>query len=64
MMAENLRILAENLGDPKLVDKLKTTNVVGPTASAQATNSPKQMKPLLEVKDLACGYQASLSLHM
>ena len=37
MMAENLRILAENLGgDPKLVDKLKTTNVVGPTASAQA----------------------------
>jgi len=36
MMAENLRILAENLGgDPKLVDKLKTTNV-GPTASAQA----------------------------
>lgn len=37
MMAENLRILAENLGgDPKLVDKLNTTNVVGPTASAQA----------------------------
>lgn len=36
MMAENLRILAENLGgNPKLVDGLKTINVVGPTASAQ-----------------------------
>jgi ABC-type Zn uptake system ZnuABC Zn-binding protein ZnuA len=35
MMAENLRILAENLGgDPKLVDSLNTANVVGATANA------------------------------
>ena len=34
MMANNLRILASNLGgDPKLVDKLNTANVVGPTAT-------------------------------
>jgi manganese/iron transport system substrate-binding protein len=33
MMADNLRILAENLGgDPSLVDKLDTSNVVGSTA--------------------------------
>lgn len=33
MMANNLRILAENLGgDPRLVDQLDTTNVVGPGA--------------------------------
>ncbi len=33
MMANNLRILATNLGgDPKLVDSLNTANVVGPTA--------------------------------
>ncbi len=33
MMADNLRILAENLGgDPSLVDQLDTTNVVGPAA--------------------------------
>lgn len=33
MMADNLRILAENLGgDLSLVDKLDTSNVVGPTA--------------------------------
>jgi ABC-type Zn uptake system ZnuABC Zn-binding protein ZnuA len=35
MMADNLRILAENLGgDPSLVDKLDTSNVVGPTAKS------------------------------
>ncbi|HEY9874168.1 MAG TPA: metal ABC transporter substrate-binding protein, partial [Candidatus Obscuribacterales bacterium] len=40
MMAENLRILANNLGgDPKLVDSLNTANVVGPTAtSTEKTN--------------------------
>jgi manganese/iron transport system substrate-binding protein len=33
MMAENLRILAENLGgNPDLVNSLNTANVVGPTA--------------------------------
>ena len=38
MMANNLRILAENLGgNPKLVDRLNTTNVVGPTATAATT---------------------------
>ncbi|WP_315789236.1 metal ABC transporter substrate-binding protein [Fischerella sp. JS2] len=38
MMANNLRIIAENLGgNPKLVDKLNTTNVVGPTATATQT---------------------------
>lgn len=35
MMAENLRILAENLGgNPKLVDSLDTANIVGSKASA------------------------------
>jgi ABC-type Zn uptake system ZnuABC Zn-binding protein ZnuA len=35
MMAENMRILASNLGgDPKLVDSLNTANVVGPTATS------------------------------
>ena len=35
MMAENLRILAENLGgNPDLVNSLNTANVVGPTATA------------------------------
>ena len=34
MMADNLRILADNLGgDASLVDQLDTTNVVGPAAS-------------------------------
>ncbi len=34
MMADNLRILAENLGgDPSLVDQLDTANVVGPASS-------------------------------
>lgn len=34
MMVNNLRILATNLGgDPKLVDTVDTTNVVGPTAA-------------------------------
>jgi manganese/iron transport system substrate-binding protein len=34
MMANNLRIIAENLGgNPKLVDKLNTANIVGPTAT-------------------------------
>ena len=34
MMADNLRILADNLGgDSSLVDQLDTTNVVGPTAT-------------------------------
>lgn len=38
MMANNLRILAENLGgNPKLVDSLNTANVVGPTATATKT---------------------------
>ena len=38
MMANNLRILAENLGgNPKLVDSLNTANVVGPTATAAKT---------------------------
>lgn len=38
MMANNLRILAQNLGgNPKLVDSLNTTNVVGPTATATKT---------------------------
>ncbi len=38
MMANNLRIIAENLGgNPKLVDKLNTTNVVGPTATTATT---------------------------
>ena len=36
MMAENLRILALNLGgNPKLVDSLNTANVVGATANAK-----------------------------
>lgn len=40
MMANNLRIIAENLGGkPELVDKLTTANVVGPTAVA--ANSTK-----------------------
>ncbi|MBD2496008.1 metal ABC transporter substrate-binding protein [Nostoc sp. FACHB-280] len=35
MMANNLRIIAENLGgNPQLVDKLNTTNVVGPATTA------------------------------
>ena len=35
MMADNLRILAENLGgDSSLVDQLDTSNVVGPTAKS------------------------------
>lgn len=35
MMAENLRVLAQNLGgNPDLVKNLNTTNVVGPTATA------------------------------
>lgn len=35
MMANNLRIIAENLGgNPKLVDKLNTNNIVGPAATA------------------------------
>lgn len=39
MMANNLRILAENLGgNPKLVDSLNTANVVGPTATATKTS--------------------------
>ncbi|WP_218653126.1 metal ABC transporter substrate-binding protein [Nostoc sp. TCL26-01] len=39
MMANNLRIIAENLGgNPKLVDKLNTANVVGPTATATNAN--------------------------
>lgn len=39
MMANNLRILAENLGgNPKLVDKLSTANVVGSTATATKTS--------------------------
>lgn len=39
MMADNLRILAENLGgDPSLVDQLDTRNVVGPTAN---TSTPQ-----------------------
>jgi ABC-type Zn uptake system ZnuABC Zn-binding protein ZnuA len=34
MMADNLRILAENLGgNPKLVEQLNTANIVGPTAT-------------------------------
>ncbi len=34
MMADSLRILADNLGgDSRLVDQLDTTNVVGPTAT-------------------------------
>lgn len=38
MMANNMRILAENLGgNPKLVDSLNTANVVGPTATAAKT---------------------------
>jgi len=42
MMAENLRILAENLGgDPKLVDKLKTTNVVSQPPAPKLSNSHK-----------------------
>jgi manganese/iron transport system substrate-binding protein len=37
MMANNLRILASNLGgNPKLVDSLNPANVVGPTANNQA----------------------------
>ena len=40
MMANNLRILASNLGgNPKLVDKLNTANVVGPTATPAATTT-------------------------
>lgn len=40
MMAENLRILAENLGgNPDLVNKLNTANVVGPTATATTTKT-------------------------
>lgn len=39
MMANNLRIIAEGLGgNPKLVDNLNTTNVVGPTATATVNN--------------------------
>lgn len=43
MMANNLRIIASNLGgNPKLVDTLNTANVVGPTATVtpSATLSP------------------------
>ncbi len=40
MMAENLRILAENLGgNPDLVKDLNTANVVGPTATANASST-------------------------
>lgn len=40
MMAENLRILAENLGgNPDLVKNLNTANVVGPTATASAPST-------------------------
>lgn len=40
MMAENLRILAENLGgNPDLVKDLNTANVVGPTATASAPST-------------------------
>ncbi|HCF30651.1 MAG TPA: zinc ABC transporter substrate-binding protein [Cyanobacteria bacterium UBA11049] len=39
MMANNLRIIAENLGgNPKLADKLNTANVVGSTATATKTS--------------------------
>lgn len=39
MMANNLRIIAENLGgNPKLVDRLNTANVVGSTATATKTS--------------------------
>lgn len=38
MMAENLSIIATNLGgDPNLVQSLNTANVVGPTATAQTS---------------------------
>jgi manganese/iron transport system substrate-binding protein len=40
MMANNMRIIAANLGgNPKLVDRLNTANVVGPTATAAATKT-------------------------
>lgn len=40
MMAENLRILAENLGgNPDLVKDLNTANVVGPKANASAPST-------------------------
>jgi ABC-type Zn uptake system ZnuABC Zn-binding protein ZnuA len=40
MMANNMRIIAENLGgNPKLVDNLDTTNVVGPTATTALVNN-------------------------
>lgn len=40
MMANNLRVLASNLGgNPKLVDKLNTGNVVGRTATPAATTT-------------------------
>jgi len=40
MMAENLRILAENLGgNPDLVKDLNIANVVGPTATASAPST-------------------------
>jgi len=40
MMANNMRIIASNLGgNPKLVDSLNTANVVGPTATAAATKT-------------------------
>lgn len=39
MMANNLRIIAENLGgNPKLADRLNTANVVGSTATATKTS--------------------------
>lgn len=38
MMAQNLRALAENLGgNPELVDRLNTVNIVGPTAQNSQT---------------------------
>lgn len=40
MMAENMRILAENLGgNPDLVNSFNTANVVGPTATATASST-------------------------
>ena len=40
MMANNMRILAENLGgNPDLVNSLNTANVVGPTATATAPST-------------------------
>lgn len=38
MMAENLRIIARNLGgDPKLVDGLETSNIVGPSVASKTS---------------------------